>query len=119
MRGAYIAAGWLLAGAIVWASLTPAPPKVDFEASDKLGHLAGYGLLMFWFAQLYAARPSRIAYAGLFVAMGIALEFIQRELGYRAYDVFDMYANALGVLAGWAVALMFPRALPGAGRGTP
>ena len=119
MRNACIATGWLLVAAIVWASLTPAPPKVDFEASDKLGHLAGYGLLMFWFAQLYAARPTRLVYGSLFVAMGIALEFIQGELGYRTYDVFDMYANTLGVLAGWAVALMFPRALPGAGRGTP
>jgi len=112
MRSAYVAAGWLLAAAIVWISLTPAPPKLDFEASDKLGHLAGYGLLMFWFAQLYAARPARIAYASLFVAMGIALEHAQGELGYRTYEVFDMWANALGVLLGWAVALMWPKALP-------
>lgn len=112
MRSAYVAAGWLLVAAIVWVSLTPAPPELEFQASDKVGHLAGYGLLMFWFAQLYAARPARIVYASLFVAMGVALEFIQGQLGYRTYEVFDMGANALGVLLGWALALIFPQALP-------
>ena len=109
MRKACIAAGWAWAAAIVWLSLTPAPPKVDFTHSDKLGHLAGYGLLMFWFAQLYAARNTRIAYAAGFVAMGIGLEFLQGHLGYRTYEVFDMYANTLGVLLGWVAALAVPR----------
>lgn len=112
MRSAYVAAGWLLVAAIVWVSLTPAPPKLEFEASDKLGHLLGYGLVMFWFAQLYAARPARVGYAALFVLMGVTLEFIQGQLGYRTYEVFDMFANTAGVLLGWAVALIFPQALP-------
>lgn len=115
MRYAYVAAGWLLAAAIVWVSLTPAAPEVDFQAGDKLGHLLGYGVLMFWFAQLYAARPARLAYAALFVLMGVTLEFIQGQLGYRTYDLIDMFANAAGVLLGWAAALVLPKALPGAG----
>ena len=100
-----------MVAAIVWVSLTPSPPKVDFAASDKLGHLLGYGLLMFWFAQLYAGRAARAAYAALFVAMGVTLEFLQGQLGYRTYDLFDMFANTAGVLAGWAAALASPRVL--------
>lgn len=111
MRNAYVALGWLLVVAIVWMSLTPAPPKLEFEAGDKAGHLLGYGVLMFWFAQLYAARPVRLAYATLFVLMGIVLEVIQGELGYRTYEVFDMFANTAGVLLGWTVALVSPRVL--------
>ena len=99
--------------AIVWLSLTPAPPKVDFEQSDKLGHFLAYGGLMFWFAQLYRGRRGRLGYAAAFVAMGVGLELIQGQLGYRTYEVFDMYANTLGVLLGWAAALLLPRALPG------
>ena len=106
MRKALVAAGWAWAAAIVWLSLTPSPPPVDVTYGDKLGHFAAYGLLMFWFAQLYRVR---VFYAAAFVAMGIGLEFLQGALGYRTYEVFDMYANALGVLLGWVTALVFPR----------
>jgi VanZ family protein len=105
MRRVYVAVGWLLVAAIVWLSVTPSPPKVDFESSDKIGHLLAYALVMFWFAQLYAARPARLGYAGLFIVMGVSLEFVQRGLGYRTFEVFDMLASSAGVLLGWAAAL--------------
>jgi VanZ family protein len=109
MRKAAIAAGWAWAAAIVWLSLTARPPEVDLPHGDKLGHLAGYGVLMFWFAMLYVRRNVRAAYAALFAAMGIGLEFLQGYLGYRSYEVFDMYANTLGVALGWAAAILVPR----------
>jgi VanZ family protein len=111
MRKACLAAGWAWAAAIVWLSLTPAMPDLDIEHGDKLGHFAAYGLLMFWFSQLYLQRKARIAYAMGFVAMGIGLEFMQGQLGYRSYEVFDMYANTLGVLLGWAAALIMRKPL--------
>jgi VanZ family protein len=109
MRKVSVAAGWAWAAAIVWLSLTPAPPRVDFAHSDKLGHFAAYGLLMFWFCQLYDARAIRVWYAVAFVAMGIGLEFAQGALGYRTYDMFDLYANSIGVLLGWGAAIVLPR----------
>ena len=109
MRRVSVAAGWAWAAAIVWLTLTPAPPRVDFSHSDQLGHFGAYGLLMFWFCQLYPARPARIGYGLGFIAMGIGLEFVQGALGYRTYDVFDMVANSLGVLLGWAAAIVLPR----------
>ena len=87
MRLALVAAGWAWAAAIVWLSLTPAPPKADFAHSDKLGHLAAYGVLMLWFAALYPKRRARIAYAVGFVAMGITLELLQGHLGYRTFEL--------------------------------
>jgi VanZ family protein len=111
MRKACVGAGWGWAAAIAWLSLTPAPPEVDIEYGDKLGHFAAYGLLMFWFSQLYPKRTTRVAYAIGFVAMGIGLEFLQGQLGYRTYEVFDMYANTLGVLLGWAAALALRKPL--------
>jgi VanZ family protein len=96
--------------AIVWLSLTPSPPKVDFEQGDKVGHFIAYGSLMAWFCFLYRKAFSRVLYGAGFVSMGIGLEFIQGMLGYRTYEVFDMYANTLGVLLGWAAALaVLPR----------
>lgn len=111
LRWLGIAAGWAIAALIAWLSLTPSPPQIDIEHGDKLGHFAAYGTLMFWFCLLYRHRVSRIAYALLWIAMGIGLEFIQGQLGYRTYEVYDMYANTLGVLLGWAAALMLPKAI--------
>ena len=109
MRRVWVALGWAWAAAIVWLSLTPAPPEVEVEYGDKLGHFIAYGVLMFWFSQLYLRRTTRIAYAAGFIALGVGLEFTQGALGYRTYELFDMYANALGVLLGWAAALVFPK----------
>ena len=66
---------------------------------------------MLWFCLLYASRTSRIAYALLWISMDINLEFAQGQLGYRTYEVYDMYANTLGVLIGWALAFAIPAGL--------
>ena len=106
-RALAIAAGWGLIAAIVWLSIIPSPPQVHASHSDKVGHLFAYGILMFWFGQLYATR--RPYYALSFVALGVALEFVQGWLGYRTQDVLDMAANTVGVLLGWAIALVVSR----------
>jgi hypothetical protein len=46
MRAIWLTLGWAMVAAIVWLSLTPSPPKVDFEHSDKLGHLLGVALIL-------------------------------------------------------------------------
>jgi VanZ family protein len=97
--------------AVVWLSLTPSPPRVDFRESDKVGHLLAYGVLMFWFGQLYT-RHTRLFYGAGFVVMGIGLEIAQNALGSRTLELADMAANTLGVLLGWGAALIFPGALP-------
>lgn len=118
IRPVWVAVGWGLVAAIVWLSLTPSPPKVDFAQSDKLGHLLAYGTLMFWFAQLYASRRTRLACAVGFAAMGVALEFVQGWTGYRDFDLYDMAANGIGVALGWTAAVILPTALPGRGTRT-
>jgi len=95
-----------MVAAVVWGSLTPAPPPS--AGNDKLGHFVVYGVLMFWFAQLY---PRRSLYAAGFIGLGIALEFAQGWLGYRSFELYDMLANALGVLLGWAGALLLKKPL--------
>lgn len=95
-----------MVAAVVWLSLAPSPPQVDIEGGDKLGHLAAYGVLMFWFAQLYARR---MPWAAAFVAMGVVLEFLQGWLGYRSFEVPDMLANSGGVLLGWGGALLLKK----------
>jgi VanZ family protein len=114
-----IGAGWLYAAALIWLSLSPSPPDPGIEYGDKLAHFAAYALLMFWSAWLYRAPPARLGYAALWIAMGIGLEFAQGATGYRSYELADMAANTLGVLAGALAALSLPRAAATAGKETP
>ncbi len=108
LRALWLAIGWGLVATIIWLSVTPRPPDIGIAHGDKLGHFAAYGAVMFWFCQLYARRPTRLAYAAGFIAMGIALEFVQRALGYRSFEVLDMVADAIGVLLGWTAASAVP-----------
>ena len=117
MRPLYLALGWAMIAAVVWLSLTPAPPEVDFAQSDKVGHLLAYALLAFWFSQLYGGSGRLYVVIG-FVVMGVALEFTQGALGYRTLDAADMIANALGALIGWGAASVLPNLLPGAQKNT-
>jgi VanZ family protein len=118
MRPALLAAGWLYAAAIVLLSLTPSPPDPGFAYGDKVGHFLAYALLMLWFGWLHRGRRARAAYALLWIGMGVALEVLQGQTGYRSFELADMAANALGVAAGAAAALILPRAAGAGGTGT-
>lgn len=119
MRALFIAGGWLYAAAIVFLSLMPSPPQPGFAYGDKLGHFLAYALLMFWFAALHRRTGERLAYAGVWILLGVALEFAQGATDYRSLELADMAANALGVAAGAAAALILPRVAGAMGRGTP
>ena len=107
----WLAVGWLGVVTVVWLSLMPEPPRLDIEQGDKLQHLAAYGSLMLWFAQVAVARSSRWRTAVALVGLGIALEYAQRATGYRTFSYADMAANAAGVACGW---LLAPPRLPNA-----
>ena len=96
--------GVLLIALVIDLSLTPHPVDIGVPQGDKYEHVLAYATLMFWYAQLYASSRVRIGIATAFVAMAIGLEFLQRITGYRTFEITDMAAGALGVLAGWLVA---------------
>ena len=105
VRWLWLALGWSLVLLVVFLSLAPISVDiVPVEQGDKLEHIIAYGTLMAWFACLYAARGVRVGYAVGFIALGVILEFLQRETGYRDFELLDMVADAAGVLLGWALA---------------
>lgn len=107
-RRLWTAIGVVLVGFVIYQSLTPAPLEVEIGSGNLVGHLAAYGTLMLWHSQLHAGGR-RPALALAFVAMGLALEFLQGMTGYRTFDPHDALANALGVALGW---LLAPPRLP-------
>ncbi|HUX92119.1 MAG TPA: VanZ family protein [Gallionellaceae bacterium] len=103
LRWTWLAVGWFWVAAIFYLSLMPHPPEpVHFWNADKLEHALAYCLLMLWFCQVYRQRRPRLMLAMLLVAMGVLIEYMQRETGYRFFDYADMLSNATGVLVGWA-----------------
>jgi VanZ family protein len=105
LRWSWFALGWLWVAAIFYLSLMPHPPEpVHFRNADKLEHALAYSLLMLWFCQVYRQCTSRMLLAVLLLAMGIAIEYLQRETGYRTFEYADMLADTVGVMVGWACA---------------
>lgn len=103
LRTAWLAIGWALIALVIYLSVTPQPVEIPGDEGDKLGHLLAYGTVMLWFAQVYERRARWRVMAGL-VLLGVALEFVQRWTGYRSFDVWDMAADAAGVLIGVVLA---------------
>ena len=97
--------GWLGVAAALVLSLTP-PLLNESGHTDKIVHLAGYAVLMFWWAQLIVERRWRLALA--VVLFGAAIELLQGLTPDRQPDVFDALANAGGVLLGWLTARLLP-----------
>ena len=103
-RQCWLIVGWALVLLVITLSVTPAPIQVPVEEGDKLGHVLAYAVLMFWFANAYGLSAQRMMLAIGFVVMGIALEFVQRWIGFRSFEIADMVAGAAGVAAGWVAA---------------
>ena len=59
---------------------------------------------MFWFAQVNLQRGGRVATAGLLLALGVAIAFVQRETSYRSFEYADMGADCDGIVLGWMLA---------------
>ena len=92
-----LGAGWV--ATVMYLSLMPHPPEpMHFLNADKLEHALAYSFLMLWFCQVYQQRAPRILVAGLLVALGVGIEYLQRMTAYRVFDYADMLANGAGVL---------------------
>lgn len=97
---------WVLAIAgVVAGSLMPSSGLPDLKVSDKLEHFIAYAVLAAGAVQLFASRLSWGFVCVLLVVMGIALEYLQAQMGLgRMLDRADALANTIGVLIGLATA---------------
>jgi VanZ family protein len=73
--------------------------------NDKVLHFSAYALLAFIPVFGFKLRHG-IPLALSMILLGVALEFAQRLVPSRSYEVADMVANALGVFTGIALALV-------------
>ena len=100
---------WLaMLAAVAIGSLLPVhdlPPLPLFPQADKLEHLLGYAALAAWAALLFSRSRTLLVVAFGLVAFGIALEIAQALFTIdRQAEIFDVLADAVGVLLGLSVA---------------
>ena len=81
------------AGALAW-----------LKNSDKILHMGTFTLLAVWFSGQYR-RASYLRVAIGLLLFGLLIEFCQYLVGYRQADWFDMAANTVGIVVGFAVAI--------------
>lgn len=98
--------GWL--GVVVTLVVSLIPPMLDESGgyTDKIVHLTGYAVLMFWWTQLVTVRRWRLAVA--VVLFGAIIELLQGLTPARRPDLLDALANGGGVLLGWLAARFLP-----------
>lgn len=101
-------AGWVLVLAVSLGSVVP-ERTLDMlgmaNLPDKVEHAVSYFVLMVWFAGMHTRRGYALIAIGL-AALGLGLEFVQGELGYRQYDLLDFAADSVGVAAGFLLAVL-------------
>lgn len=104
-RLAWQLGGLVLITAVVLASVVPPFSIWAAQGEDKLMHALAYLVLSSYYAGV--VRPKRYALVALgLLGLGIALEFLQRELGYRIADPWDVAANAMGIALGLVAGLL-------------
>ena len=96
-----IAMVWMVQIAIAaYYSLLPSVQLGDMPGSDKLWHLAGYLILALPISFLWDSWGA-IFVAGVFLALfGVSLEFAQKYVPGRSFEMSDMLANSPGIVFG-------------------
>jgi VanZ family protein len=105
-RRVWVSIAWLLLILIIYLSLTPQPPEpVKFDNADKYEHAFAYATVSFWLCLIYRNTGARVLIIAGLILLGVFLEYAQGWTGYRTFDVQDMLADGVGVLAGWLLVL--------------
>ncbi len=99
---------FILLGVIAYLSLKPASSINLVEVNDKVGHFLAYFTL---FIATYIFFPKwKIKGAALFsLAWSITMELLQNFSPGRTVSIFDVFANAAGILIGVIFYLMFQK----------
>jgi VanZ family protein len=96
--------GLVLIAALVTLSLLPPIATLVARGEDKLLHGIAYAVLMIYYSGIVHPRRYVWVVVGLML-LGIAIEYLQGYVGYRAAELADVAANAIGMTVGLALGL--------------
>lgn len=102
----------LIAGAVGYLALIPAPPLLFDTGWDKANHMLAFGSMAFTaFLSCRSSKTMRIVLMGLLFGYGGLIEILQMSVPNRAAEWGDLLADTVGIAAGAAVAAMVMFAL--------
>lgn len=97
----------LIAGAVGYLALTPAPPVLIDTGWDKANHMLAFGSMAFTaFLSCRRSNFKRMLLMGLLFCYGGLIEILQMSVPSRAAEWGDLLADTVGIAAGAAVAAM-------------
>lgn len=110
----WLVGGLLIVAVIVVVSLAPDLPGPTIVGADKLAHFLMYLVAMLWFVGVFL-RANWLRIALLLASLGVLIELLQSQTGWREGDWGDAAWNLAGVLSaivtawlgagGWCVAI--------------
>lgn len=84
---------------VTWGSLSPSAAQVP--TPDKVTHIVGYAVLGALAELSFPRRPHYLVKALPLLLYGAGIEFLQDGIPGRFFEVMDMLANGVGLLAVW------------------
>lgn len=103
-RRTWLVVGWVMVIVAIYGSLTGNEAIAHAGVNDKFMHAGTYATLSLWFAGIYPRSRYALIALGLF-ALGVSIELLQGWMREgRSKDLYDVFANTLGIFVGLAVA---------------
>jgi VanZ family protein len=101
----------VIVGSLLPASTLNGMHYDSLAPNDKVVHFLGYAMLALIPIALLELLSLGLVLAASMIPMGICLEFLQRLVPGRSFEVGDLIANSTGVILGALIALSVRREL--------
>tara|TARA_B100000508_G_C11292286_1_gene195753 strand:+ start:83 stop:493 length:411 start_codon:yes stop_codon:yes gene_type:complete len=95
--------GLTLVVLVFWGCLKPPSDDIGFSLNDKLVHFMAYFVLALWYGGIVQKRFHAVI-AVLLIGMGVLIEWLQIQTGYRHAEWADVLANLVGIIMGLLLA---------------
>ena len=94
---------------IVFLSLVKitGPQPINVKFLDKIEHTIAYTVLSFLWCVVFRNKTRKDVPVIGCISLGVLLEFLQAQTGYRTFEVNDMLANTLGVFIGMVLSKFY------------
>lgn len=102
---------WSCLGLITLLSLLPPPQLPPVDIWDKASHAIAYAALMLTGGIGYRLQVPILQIALLLFGFGVTIEIAQYLMPGRSFSLYDMLANAAGIVAMLLVVLPLERLL--------
>ena len=92
---------------IVLSLISIKQQPINLKFLDKIEHTIAYTVLSFLWCIVFRNNTRKDVPVIGCISLGVLLEFLQAQTGYRTFEVNDMLANTLGVFIGMVLSKFY------------